>query len=180
MTDEPLPVIALEYRQGDEQTPWFAVVRLLSILCIISNAVVAFSSIYYSWYYLDLDHRAAYVQLGYSSSWLLCSSTILLLSGLTSVCLVIGGWGCIKRKERWRRATVRAAWVKVLLIAVQVVMTVGFYASRASQMDTAQAVIQLVTREVSGSVLLTIATAVILARPEVKRAFAASAAPITQ
>jgi hypothetical protein len=85
----------------------------------------------------------------------------------------------LRRNEALRRIIVIACWMQLGLSVLAMVGNMGQYAARLAGPLWAS-MLQIVASNLSGSGLLTVAIAIIFARPEVKRAFSIGAAPITQ
>jgi hypothetical protein len=179
MSDEPLPVIALDYHQADELAGWFAVARLLAILCVVADALGALYAGFAAWNYAAPGYRSMYARSGYAAGWVNYAAGISVAVVCANLLQLIGAIGCLRRSERMRRFTVVCCWIKLAVALLSSVGNIGFYASRTGALLWLS-VGTVLGREFAGGVLLTIATAIILSRPEVKRAFAMGDGPITR
>jgi len=180
-TTEPIPVIALQYHQDDEHAPWLGVVRLLCILCIIGSGSSAVLYAVAGWNYLDASYRTMYARSGYGIGWIVYLGIVQILGAVLSALLVAGAIGCLRRVDVLRRLMIAMCWSRLAFALLTVAGTVGMWSSRSPSIGALWvSVPQVIGRELTGgSVLLAIAIAVILNRPEVRRAFTARGAAIT-
>jgi hypothetical protein len=176
MSDQPLPVIALQYHHGDEHVGWWAVVRLLAVLSIIGDTLGGGFAAYSGW--MNDLRRASYLKVGYAGGWL---NFVVLMSGVVlaiDMLHVVGAVGCLRHSDAFRRFTVGCSWTKVGVSLLAIVANVGLQASARSMVIWAT--ILYAFGSLSGSTLMPIAMAMLLSRPEVKRAFAMRAMPAAQ
>src|SRR4051794_21477435 len=99
MSDEPIPVIPLQYHQDGEHAPWLSVVRVLAVLCILAVGASSLFSAFHVWYYFERSTRSMYLRSGYSAGWMTYTVVVDLLVVIVNVIIIFCAVGCLRRNE---------------------------------------------------------------------------------